>query len=105
MILPHSVVSAPRCRALATRKPARTQPGRQSTVRVNALFGMGAPSGGNNEAVDDLVNSRLGGPSEAGNAKVADAVRPSHFDVDGLVISALSGARTGSIARAGCLHS
>lgn len=36
---------------------------------------MGAPSGGNNQAVLDLVNSKFSGPSEAGNAAVADSVR------------------------------
>ena len=81
MILPPNTVSASRGRALATRKPIRVQPGRQATVRVNALFGMGAPSsGGNNEAVLELVNSKFSGPSEAGNAAVADSVRPRHFD-------------------------
>jgi hypothetical protein len=75
MILPSNRVSAPRCRAFQG-KHVRVQPGRQSAVQVRALFGMGgAPSGGSSEAVTELVNSKLGGPSEAGNAKVSDAVR------------------------------
>lgn len=74
MIVPQTGCSF-RGRALIARKVERYRYGRQNTVTVNALFGMGAPASSNNEAVLELVNSKLGGPSEAGNEKVAEAVR------------------------------
>lgn len=100
MILPPNTVSGPRGRALATRKPVRIQPGRQRTVRVNALFGFGGgSSGGSNEAVLELVNSKFRGPSEAGNEAVAEAVRP--FNQYFISLSCLYQALQSSMARAG----
>lgn len=75
MILPPS---ATRARALPQRHALKPQPCRKTSVKVSALFGGKAPAaskdGGN---VEELRNTakRFGGPSEAANKAVAQAVR------------------------------